>query len=262
MKIAVLVKQVPDTWGDRRLDLGTGRVDRTDGEQVIDEIDERALEVALRHRDGDKGTEVVVVVMGPAAAGDAVRKALQVGADSGVHVLDDGLAGADAGLTAAALAGALRDRATGRVGYDLVIAGNVSTDGRGGVVPAMIAERLGLPGISSLDTVEISADSVGGTRTTDTGSQTLRAPLPALVTVTERVPEARFPNFKSIMSARKKPVATLALADVGVGADDAGARSVVLSTAERPAREAGTIIVDDGTAAQQLVDYLVAERLV
>lgn len=251
----MLIKQVPDTWGDRRLDPTTGRVDRTDGEQVIDEIDERALEVALAHRDGDKATEVVAVVMGPACAADAIKKALSTGADAAVHVLDDGLEGADAGLTAAALAGALR---TG--GYDLVIAGNVSTDGRGGVVPAMIAEHLGLPLVSSLDTVGIAADSVGGTRTVDAGQETLRAPLPALVTVTERVPEARFPNFKSIMSARKKPVQRLTLAEVG--AVPAAARSVVLTTAERPAREAGTIVVDDGTAAQQLVDYLVAERLV
>jgi electron transfer flavoprotein beta subunit len=255
MRIAVLIKQVPDTWGDRRLDPGTGRVDRTDGEQVIDEIDERALEVALAHRDGDRATEVVAVVMGPAAAADAVKKALSIGADSAVHVLDDGLAGADAGRTAAALAGALRSGS-----YDLVIAGNVSTDGRGGVVPAMIAEHLGLPAVSSLDTVEIGDGTVGGSRTVDAGQETLRAPLPALVTVTERVPEARFPNFKSIMSARKKPVATMSLADTGPGAERG--RSVVLQTAERPPREAGTIVVDDGTAAQQLVDYLVAERLV
>ena len=250
----MLIKQVPDTWGDRRLDPTTGRVDRTDGEQVIDEIDERALEVALGHRDGDKATEVVAVVMGPAAAADAIKKALSIGADSAVHVLDDGLEGADAGLTAAALAGALRSGS-----YDLVIAGNVSTDGRGGVVPAMIAEHLGLPAVSSLDTVEIADGSVGGTRTVDAGQETLRAPLPALVTVTERVPEARFPNFKSIMSARKKPVQRLTLADVGAAP---AARSVVLATSERLAREAGTIVVDDGTAAQQLVDYLVAERLV
>ena len=250
----MLIKQVPDTWGDRRLDPATGRVDRTDGEQVIDEIDERALEVALAHRDGDKATEVVAVVMGPAGAADAVKKALSIGADSAVHVLDDGLEGADAGLTAAALAGALRQGS-----YDLVIAGNVSTDGRGGVVPAMIAEHLGLPALSSLDTVEIADDAVGGSRTVDAGQEMLRAPLPALVSVTERVPEARFPNFKSIMSARKKPVQKLTLAEVGAAP---AARSVVLTTAERPAREAGTIVVDDGTAAQQLVDYLVAERLV
>lgn len=250
----MLIKQVPDTWGDRRLDPATGRVDRTDGEQVIDEIDERALEVALAHRDGDRATEVVAVVMGPGAAADAVKKALSIGADSAVHVVDDGLEGADAALTAAALAGALRAG-----GYDLVVAGNVSTDGRGGVVPAMIAEHLGLPLVSSLDAVEIAADGVRGRRTVDAGQETLRAPLPAIVTVSERVPEARFPNFKSIMSARKKPVQRLTLAEVGVVP---AARSVVLSTAERPAREAGTIVVDDGTAAQQLVDYLVAERLV
>jgi electron transfer flavoprotein beta subunit len=258
VKIAVLIKQVPDTWGDRKLDLATGRVDRSEGDQVIDEIDERALEVALRYRDRVKGTELVVMSMGPAETRDALRKALSFGADAAVHVLDDGLAGADAGLTSSALAGAL---ASG--GYDLVVAGNVSTDGRGGVVPAMIAERLGWAHLSSMDVVEISDHGVSGSRAADTGEQTLRAGLPALLSVTERMPEARFPSFKNILAAKKKQLTTLTLADVGVDvAVSPTASSVVVGAEERPQRQGGSVIVDDGTAAEQLLRYLAAERLI
>ena len=254
MRIAVLVKQVPDTWGDRKLDIATGRLNRADGEQVIDEIDERALEVALTYRDSAKDTQVVTVVMGPESAKDAVRKALSIGADSGIHIVDDSLVGADSARTSEALAAAVRLEA-----FDLILAGNISTDGRGGVVPAMVAEHLGLPLLSSLDSVEIGAGEVRGTRATDFGAQTLKAPLPAVVTVTERVPEARFPSFKNIMSAKKKPVATIGVVDLGLTTE---ARSIVLSSQERPARQAGTIVVDDGTASQQLVDFLAAARLI
>jgi electron transfer flavoprotein beta subunit len=255
MKIAVLVKQVPDTWGERRIDQTSGRVDRSDGDQVIDEIDERALEIALVQRDGNRDSQVVAITMGPAAAGDAVRKSLTIGADSGVHILDDSLVGADAATTAAQLAAAIQAG-----GFDLVIGGNVSTDGRGGVVPAMISERLGLPLLSALDVVELASDTVSGSRTTDFGVQTVSAALPAVITVTERVPEARFPSFKNIMAAKKKPVTVLAAAQLT--APRPSARSVVLAVRERPRREAGRIVIDDGNAAAELAEFLIAEHLV
>lgn len=255
MKIAVLVKQVPDTWGERRIDATTGRVDRFDGEQVIDEINERALEVALSYRDSAKGTEVVAISAGPAGVKDSLRKALSIGADSAIHILDDALTGADAAATAAALAAAVHSG-----GFSLVISGNVSTDGRGGVVPAMIAEHLNLPQLSSLDTVELTDVDVSGERTVDEGSQRLRARLPALISVTERTPEARFPSFRNIMSAKKKPVSTVTLADLGV--TRSAATSVVLTVTERPARAAGRIVIDDGHAAEELVAYLATEQLV
>lgn len=255
MKIAVLIKQVPDTWGDRHLDLTTGRVDRTDGEQVIDEINERALEAALSYRDQHAGSTVVAVSMGPASTTAALRKALSIGADSAVHVLDDKLYGADAPITAAALAGALN---AGQ--YDLILAGNVSTDGRSGAVPAMIAQHLDLPQLSTLDTVDISDHEVTGTRTTDFGVQTVRSGLPALITVTEQLPEARFPGFKSIMAAKKKPLTTLSLGDLNIEPGLSASR--VISVAHKAAREAGRIVVDDGTAANQLAEFLTAEHLV
>jgi electron transfer flavoprotein beta subunit len=257
VKIIVLVKQVPDTEEERRLDPSTTRLDRDASDSVVDEINERALEVALRHKDANKGSEVVVLTLGPASATQALRKALSMGADSAVHVEDDRLEGADIAMTAAVLAAAVQ-----RTGFDLVVAGNESTDGRGGVVPAMIAEHLGLPLLSSLNTVEFTAGTVAGEVTVESGSLAVSAALPAIVSVTERSAEARFPNFKGIMTAKRKPLATLSLADLGVDPAAHGGRSTVLSISERPARTAGKKVVDDGTAAHELAEFLVAGRLI
>ncbi|ALO66253.1 electron transfer flavoprotein subunit beta [Arthrobacter alpinus] len=255
MKIVVLIKQVPDTAEERTLAPDTGWLDREAADNVVDEINERALEVALRVKDADKSTEVVVLAMGPDEATKAIRKALSMGADSGIHVLDGGLAGSDAARTAAVLAAALRG-----TNADVILAGNESTDGRGGVVPAMIAEHLGLPLVGGLSALELGNGNVSGERSGDSGSLQVTAQLPAVVTVTERTAEARFPNFKGILTAKRKPVATLTLADLDVAATPAHA--VVLSHSERPAREAGRKIEDDGTAGTQLADYLIENRLV
>ncbi|WP_041684879.1 electron transfer flavoprotein subunit beta/FixA family protein [Renibacterium salmoninarum] len=256
MKIIVLVKQVPDTGEERKLDPTTGWLDRQASDPIADEINERALEVALQYKDSDKKTEVVVLSMGPTDATQAMRKALSMGADSAVHVLDDGLAGADVTRTAAALAAAVK-----LTGFDVVIAGNESTDGRAGVVPAMIAEHLGLPLLGSLLSADIQEGSVSGERQGDDGTFNVHAPLPAVVTVTERSAEARFPNFKGIMTAKKKPVTVLSLGELGISAPAEG-RSVIVSVGERPPRAAGKKIVDDGNAAAELAEFLVAGRLV
>ena len=154
------------------------------------------------------------------------------------------------------------DRYVQRGGYDLILAGNLSTDGAGGVIPAMVAERLDLPQLTELSSVEVSGGTVRGTRTTDLGTTTLSAELPAVVSVTEAFPDARFPNFKGIMAAKKKPLETLSLADLGIDAEDYSVpRAIMTAAAERPAREAGVKIEDDGTAGAQLADFLVQNRL-
>lgn len=252
MKIAVLIKQVPDTWEERRIDAATGLLDREANDPVVDEITERALELALTIKDRDKSTEIVVVTMGPEGASKAVRKALSMGADSGIHILDDSLAGADLMLTASNLSAAL-----GGTGADLFIAGNESTDGRAGMIPAMVAEHLGLPMLGSLVSAEVSGGKVTGERQTEAGTQTVEAALPAMLTITERFPEARFPNFKGIMGAKRKPVVTVP----ATGATPSG-RSRVLDVAERPPRSAGRKLIDDGSAAAGLVDFLAAQRLI
>lgn len=252
MKILVLVKQVPDTGSERTLDLRTGRVDRT-SDPVIDEINERALEVALSHKDAE-GADVLALAMGPEGVVDTLRKALAMGADEAVHVVDDALAGADMVATAKILAAAIK-----RAGFDLVIAGNESTDGRGGALAAMIAEHLGVPHVTHLDSVDITASSLSGQRATEYGVATVSADLPAVISVTERIAEPRFPNFRGIMKAKKKPLETVSLADLGV---DAESLSIVLSVATRPERGAGTKIVDEGDAGTQLAGYLAAQRLI
>lgn len=256
MKIVVLVKQVPDTWGERRLNLDTGWLDRGGSEAVIDEIDERALEAALAYQDSSDA-EVVALTMGPDSAKDMLRKCLAMGADSAVHILDGRLAGADLAWTARVIAAALT-----KLGYDLVIAGNESTDGRGGVLPALVSEHLGVPLAGYLDSVDITADSVAGERSTELGTMSVRAPLPAVASVTERSAEARFPNFKGILRAKKKPVTVWSLDDLGPNAAAPPARSIVLATTERPARSAGTRIIDDGTAGVELADFLAARHLI
>jgi len=260
VKIVVLVKQVPDTYGERVLDPATGWVDRVGSDAVIDEINERALELALSYRDAHKGTEVVVMSMGAAAVTVGLRKGLAMGADSAVHILDGALAGADAGWTSTVLAAALT-----KTGFDLVIAGNESTDGAGGVVPAMVAERLSLPHMTYLESVEISDDQVAGVRGTGQAKLRVHASLPAVISVTEGLPEARFPNFKGIMSAKKKPFAVTTLADLGIDPSITFAgtgRSVVVQTTQRPARAAGTKIVDSGNAGVELADFLAAAHLI
>ncbi|GGK93172.1 electron transfer flavoprotein subunit beta [Salinibacterium xinjiangense] len=259
MKIAVLVKEVPDTWGDRRIDPVTLRVDRS-ADLVIDEINEKAVEVALLTKEAHPGSEVTVVTMGPSSALAVIRKALAMGADTGIHISDDGLAGSDAVQTSAALAAALSGR-----GFDLVITGNESTDGRTGAVPAMLAERLGFAQLTFMRTLDVSTDAASGERLTSTGHVEVTAPLPALVSVTEQIAEARYPSFKGIMSARKKKVECLSIVDLGLDSSETGAShawSAVEQVTERPPRQGGMIIKDDGTAGTQVAEFLIAAKLI
>ncbi|MET3812337.1 electron transfer flavoprotein subunit beta/FixA family protein [Arthrobacter sp. UYEF3] len=257
MKIIVLVKEVPDTYGDRILNLETGLADREASETVIDEIGERALELALKYADANEGTEVALLSLAPESATATIRKGLAMGAGSATHICDEALRGADLGLTAETLAAAIR-----RTEFDLVITGNVSTDGSGGMIPAMLAELLNVPHATGLSVVEISDGAVSGSRPIDAGVQKVSAPLPAVISITEALPGPRFPNFKGIMAAKKKPLETLTLADLGVTAEDPdAARSIMLTVAEKPPRAAGVKIVDEGDAGEKLADFLTENRL-
>lgn len=259
MRVVVLVKEVPDTWGVRRLSLETGLADRAASEGVLDEICERAIEVALAHADQHEGTEVVLLSMSPESAVTSIRKGLAMGADSAVQVVDERLRGADLGLTAEVLAAALTT-----IGFDLVIAGEKSTDGVGGVLPAMLAERLGVPQLTSLTEVTVADGTVSGVRATEWGTVGVSAQLPAVVSITEALPEPRFPGFKGIMAAKKKPLQVLTLDDLAVVADRPEMpRSIMTSIGERPRRAAGvTIHDDDGQAGVKLAEFLRQNRLV
>ncbi|WP_353648605.1 electron transfer flavoprotein subunit beta/FixA family protein [Nakamurella sp. A5-74] len=259
MDIAVLVKQVPDTYGVRKLTTDTWVQDRAASDQVIDEIDTKGVEIALQLKE-KHGGEVTVVTLGPASATDVLRKGLAMGADKAVHIVDDGLAGSDALGTSAALAAALAT-----LSVDLIITGNEATDGRTGSVPAMLAERLGLPAVTSVRTIEIDGTTITAERVMDAGYSEVTASLPAVVSVNEKVGEPRYPNFKGIMSAKKKPVTTLSAADLGLDLATvglAGASTQVVDGIPRPPRSAGQKITDDGNAGKAIAEYLAAQRLV
>lgn len=257
MKIAVLVKEVPDSYGERALNTTTGLADREASDRVLDEITSRAVEAAVSYAESADGVEVVLLSMGPQSAEAMLRKTLAIGADGAYLVTDEALLGADMGLTAEVLAAALK-----HIGFDLVIAGDVSSDGAGGILPTMLAEQLGVAHLTSLDSVQISDSQVSGDRGGYGGTVSLRAELPAVVSVTERLPDPRFPGFKGIMSAKKKPLETLSLDQLGVDAQADVPRSIMLSVTAAPARTAGTKITDDGEAGKQLADYLADKRLV
>lgn len=258
MRVIVLMKEVPDTYGERAIDLETGLLKRADAEPVLDEITERALEVALRHRAAQPGTEVVLLSVGPEGSlPTTLRKGLAMGADRAVHVQDPALLGADLTLTAQVIAAAAK-----QIGFDLVIAGNVSTDGGGGALPSMLAELLGVAGLAALSSVQIDELTVAGQVNTDVERYEASADLPAVISITEALPDARFPNFKGIMAAKKKPFETLDLQALGLAPGEEEARSIVISAAARPARSAGTRIVDEGDAGEQIAEFLAKNQLI
>ncbi|MFJ3821203.1 electron transfer flavoprotein subunit beta/FixA family protein [Streptomyces nodosus] len=259
LRIVVTVKYVPDATGDRRFadDL---TVDRDDVDGLLSELDEYAVEQALQIADEADDAEVTVVTVGPEDAKDALRKALSMGADKAIHVEDDDLHGTDIIGTSLVLAKAIE-----KAGYDLVISGMASTDGTGGVVPALLAERLGVPQVTLLSELSVEDGTVTGRRDGDTASEQLQAQLPAVVSVTDQSGEARYPSFKGIMAAKKKPVQSWDLSDLEIEAEEVGlegAWTKVESAAERPARTAGTIVKDEGEGGKQLAEFLASQKFV
>src|SRR6476646_6290354 len=237
MHIVVLVKQVPDSGSERKLDPSDNTVARASADNVINEMDEYAIEEALTVRDA-QGGEVTVLTVGPDSATDAIRKALSMGADKAVHVVDDAIHGSCAVQTSAVIAAALQ-----QMEYDLILCGAEATDAQMSVMPALLAERLGIPQLSGARKLTVEGSTAGIERQTDGGYWAVEAPLPAIVSCWDTINEPRYPSFKGIMAAKKKPVQTLSLADLGVEADEvgfAGASSRVVEAARRPVRGAGT----------------------
>ena len=260
MNIVVLIKQVPDTWSERKLADSDHTLERGSADLVLDEINERTVEEALKIKEAGDG-EVTVVTMGPERATDAIRKALSMGADKAVHLSDEGLHGSCAVHTARALA-----KVIGTLGdVDLVLAGNEATDGTIGAVPAMVADVLGIPELTHARKVTVEGRTVTVERETNDAITVLQADLPALVSVHEKINEPRYPSFKGIMAAKKKPVTTLSLADVGIERGDVGlanATSMVIESTPRPPREGGQVVIDEGDGAAKLAEYLVGQKLI
>ena len=265
MNIVVCVKYVPDATADRRFE-SDNTVDRVGVDGLLSELDEYAVEQALQIKEkaGDE-TTVTVLTVGPEKAVDAVRKALQMGADQGVHVVDEAIAGSDAVATSLVLAKAV-EKAGAESPVDLVVCGMASTDGAMSVVPAMLAERLDLPQVTLASVVETQGDQVRIKRDGDVATEVVGGTMPLVISVTDQSGEARYPSFKGIMAAKKKPLETWSLADLGVDAELVGlaaASSVVEATQARPPRTAGQVVTDeDGSGADALVDFLASKKFI
>ncbi|MGI8869402.1 MAG: electron transfer flavoprotein subunit beta/FixA family protein [Mycobacteriales bacterium] len=260
MDIVVLVKQVPDTWGERALRPDDHTVDRENANLVFNEMDEHAVEEALRLREAAGDGTVTVVCMGPDAATDTIRKTLAMGADAAVHVCDDALHGSCAVTTSAVLAAAL-----GTVSADLVLCGSEASDARVGAMGSMLGERLRRPVLTDARAVSVDGTTVRIERQTDTGYQRVEAAMPAIVSVIEKINEPRYASFKGIMAAKKKPVTTLALADLGIDPATvglAGSATEVIDAAPAPQREKGQIVTDGGSGGLRVAEFLATAKIV
>ena len=259
MNVVVCVKQVPDTAVERTLRQEDGTLDRLSPDGLINELDEYAIEEALRITEAHGG-EVTIVSMGPTKASESVRKALSMGAHKAVHLVDDALAGSDALGTSLALSAVLQ-----QTGFDLVICGSESTDARTGMLPAMLAERLGVAQLTLAAKVDIDGTAVTIRRVSGDGYEVVTATLPAVVSMVEKSNEPRYPTFKGIMAAKKKPVTTLTLADLSLSADStglAGSATAVADWAARPPRATGVIVKDDGDGGSHAAGFLAEQKFI
>ena len=263
MKIAVCVKQVPDSWAEKK--MVNGRLDRESADAVLNDLDEYAVEEALKIAEAHGGNEgedaahsITVISMGPERATEAVRKALSMGANDAILITDPALAGSDALMTSKVLS-----QVISAGGYDLVICGTESTDARMSVVPAMISARLGWAQLTfaSKVVVDPASSKVSITRTTEAGIDEMSASLPAVLSVVEKINEPRYPSFKGIMAAKKKTIESKDLAAVGVTAESGW--SEVKDATPRPPRAAGVKVTDDnGSGAEAFVNFLAEKKLI
>jgi electron transfer flavoprotein beta subunit len=261
MKVIVPVKRVPDTAGEKKIDPNDKTVDRDAGEAVLCPVNEFAIEEAVRLKE-NAGAEVKVLLMGPDNAQSIVRKALSYGLDEGLQITDEAIAGSDAIGTAKVIAKALENEE-----FDLVIFGNQSTDARTCLVPAAVAEILGLPSLTYARHLEVDGDKVVVHREHEEGWDVVESSLPAVVSVVEAINEPRYPSFKGIMAAKSKPLSQKSLGDLGGDASEVGldnASAVILDFAPRPPKEAGTIVEDDGSgsAAAQLAEWMEQKKFI
>jgi electron transfer flavoprotein beta subunit len=265
MNIVVCIKYVPDAQSELTFNASDNTTDRLGVEGLLSELDEYAIEAGLKLAEAAEGgvaeNTVTVLTVGPDKAADAIKKSLQMGAHAGVHVSDEAIHGSDAAATSLILAEAVK-----KIGSpDLILTGMASTDGSMGVVPAMLAERLGLPQVTLAAELTVDGGTVTIRRDGDTASVTITASLPALVSVTDQINEPRYPSFKGIMAAKKKPVETWSLADLGLDAGSVGlaaAWTTVESFSTRPPRAKGQIVTDEGEGGTELAAFLSTQKFV
>ena len=264
MNIVVCVKYVPDATADRHFE-SDNTVDRVGVPGLLSELDEYAVEQALQLKEKNEDSTVTALTVGPEDASEAIKKSLQMGADKGVHVVDDAIAGSDYLATSQVLAAAVK-KIGEESAVDLVVCGMASTDATGSVIPAMLAERLDLPQVTLGSVIESQGNQFRIKRDGDTSTEVIGATAPLVLSVTDQSGEARYPSFKGIMAAKKKPLETWSLSDIGVDAGEVGldaAWTAVENTEERPPRTAGEVVTDeDGSGAKALVDFLASKKFI
>ena len=251
MRIVVTVKQVPDP--NSTLTLEPDSTISREKEVVLDPGDECGVEEGLQLKEAHGG-EVILVSMGPERAKEAIRKGLSMGADRGVLISDASLAGADALLTARALAAAIRQESP-----DLVICATESYDGSTGMVPPMLAELLGMPQLTFAKKVEIDGSNVKVHRQTADGYQVVEASTPALITVTAAIAEPRYASLKGIMAARSKEIKQVTGSDLGLDRNEPA--ETIEGVVDAVARKAGEVIEDDGTAVDRIIQVLATAKV-
>jgi electron transfer flavoprotein beta subunit len=262
VKIVVTVKLVPDPNAEKRIDNGTKRLVRTGVETVLNPYDEYALEAALQIKEKAGGdTTVTVFSMAPEALKETLRKALAMGADDAVLLSDAGLEGSDVWASSYAISRALK-----KIGFDLLIVGGLSDDGSTGATPGALAEYLQTPLITNARKAEIADAKLKIERETDTGYQDVIAPLPCVLTTALTFGEPRYASLKGIMGAKKKTIAPMSVADLGLdlAVGQSGSKTQLLSFAPPPVRGKGQVIeaADGASGAKAIFDFLKERKLV
>jgi electron transfer flavoprotein beta subunit len=259
VKVVVCVKEVPDASAPKRIDPQSYRLDRS-VPGALNEFDTHAIEEGLRLKETGGEGEVVAILMGPERAADSLRKALALGADRALHVVDEALAGSDLVATSKVLAKAVEREEPG-----LVLFGQQAGDSDGAVLWAAVADRLSLPVVSQAASLEIADSKVKVKRQTEYGYDVIEAPTPCVVAVSDAINEPRYPSLKGIMGAKKKPQDTVTVAELGLDSSEvgeAGSRTEVYALGEPPPRGDSKRIEDDGNAAEAILDYLTEKKLV
>jgi electron transfer flavoprotein beta subunit len=257
------VKEVPDAAVTKRIDESTKRLDRS-GEKNLNPFDTHGIEAAMTIREGEGADvdEIVAVTMGPESAVRALHKAVALGADRSVHLTDAALEGSDVCATGYALAKALEKESP-----DLVLLGQQSDDGECYTIGAVVADHLKMPSLTQVIEMEVSGDKLTCKRQAEYGYDTVEVALPAVISVGDAINEPRYPSLKAIMGAKKKPLETAAIGDVGIEAGqvgEEGSKTAVLAINPPPEMEAGEIIEDVDTAetVEKIVAWLDERKLI
>src|SRR5271170_7639922 len=263
MKIAVLVKEVPDAAVVKRIDPSTGRMDRS-GEKNLNPYDTHAIEAAMQIREGGavQVDEIVAVTMGPPSAVRALNKAVSLGADRSVHLSDDALAGSDVAATGYALAKVLQTESP-----DLVLLGQQSDDGECYTIGAVVADHLQMPSLTQVIKMDVATEAVTCERQAEYGYDTVEVQFPAVISVGDAINEPRYPSLKAIMGAKKKPLDTVTTGDVEIDASKVGGEHSAaqwVAAKAPPAKAAGQIIEDEDTneTVEQIVAWLDERKLI